>query len=88
MKLLTTLLGEFPFEVYDGLEALLAHSTGPHPLTRFGTTSHQAFTEIVWLVPQLGANPADFQLGTVEQREAVDAQRRFLRRFFERYLEV
>jgi len=83
-----TLLGGFPFEVYDRLASFLAHSTGPHPLTRFGTTGHQAFTDIVWLVPQLGASPEDFQLGSVEPSEAVDAQRRFLRRFFERYLDV
>jgi hypothetical protein len=54
----------------------------PHPLERFATTGHQAFTDIVWLVPQLGADPAAFNLGTVGAGEAVRSQRCFLRRFF------
>jgi dienelactone hydrolase len=77
-----TLLGDFPWEVYDGLGAFLSHMRAPHPLERFATTGHQAFTDIVWLVPQLGADPAAFNLGTVGAGEAVRSQRCFLRRFF------
>jgi len=77
-----TLLGDFPWEVYDGLGAFLSHTRAPHPLERFATTGHQAFTDIVWLVPQLGADPAEFNLGTVGAGEAVRSQRCFLRRFF------
>jgi hypothetical protein len=65
--------GATGLEVYDGLESFRAHSTGPRPLDRSGTTGHQAFTDIVWLVGQLGANPADFLLGTVDPGDAVAA---------------
>jgi hypothetical protein len=53
---------------------------------RQGTTGHQGFTDIVWLVPQLGADPAAFLLGTVDAEVAVAQQRLFLTRFFGYYL--
>jgi hypothetical protein len=36
----------------------------------------------VWLLPRLGADPAAFNVGTVDPTEAVRVQRRFLRHFF------
>jgi hypothetical protein len=80
------LVGEFPLPAYEGLATLRRHVRAPHPFERMGTTGHEAFTDIVWLVPQLHADPAAFALGTVEPGTAVRQQRRFVRGFFDRYL--
>ena len=80
------LIGDFPLDAYEGLDAFRAHSHGPQVFERQGTTGHQGFTDIVWLVPQLGADPAEFLLGTVDAEVAVAQQRLFLTRFFGQHL--
>jgi hypothetical protein len=40
----------------------------------------------VWLVPQLGLDPAERDVGTVDPARAVHQQNAFLLRFFERYV--
>jgi predicted dienelactone hydrolase len=80
------LLGELPFEAYEGMDSFLSHSHGPRVFERQGTTGHQGFTDVVWLVPQLGADPSAFALGTVDADVAVAQQRRFLAGFFARHL--
>jgi dienelactone hydrolase len=65
---------------------LRSHLRGPHPFRLFPTTEHAGFTDNVWLVPQLGLDPAGQELGTVAPAVAVAGQRRFLRHFFNRYV--
>src|SRR4051812_25722514 len=82
--------GSHPQDTGDTLEKLIAklrrHLRGPHPLRHFPTTEHAGFTDNVWLVPQLGLDPAGQELGTIKPAAAVAGQRRFLHRFFDRYL--
>jgi predicted dienelactone hydrolase len=80
------LLGDLPLDAYEGLPSFQAHSRGAQVFERHPTTGHQGFTDIVWLVPQLGADPNQFALGTVDASVAVAQQRDFLTRFFHRHL--
>jgi alpha-beta hydrolase superfamily lysophospholipase len=81
------MLGELPLDAYEGLGTFLQRSPAT-VVERRADSGHQAFTDIVWLVPQLGADPDEFVLGTVSPPVAVAEQRGFLVRFFGRQLSV
>jgi predicted dienelactone hydrolase len=66
--------------------ALLDHLHGPHAVRVFPTTGHSAFSDFVWMIPQLGLPPEAAENGTVEPAAAISGQRAFLLRFFDRYL--
>jgi dienelactone hydrolase len=71
------------------ITAFRRHTRGPHPLDTARTTGHGAFTDVVWIAPQLGldaAARAGLGLGTVDAAVAVAQQRTWLLRFFDRYL--
>ena len=61
---------------------------GPHPFKHFTTAGHSAFTDFVWMVPQLHVDPvaAGIEVGTVAPATAIRGQRAFLLQFFDRYL--
>ena len=62
-----------------------SHMRGPHPLVQVPNTRHHSFTDFVWLVPQLGADPVELEVGTVEPKRMVALQNTLLRAFFDRY---
>jgi hypothetical protein len=82
-----TLLGDFPIELYDGLGSssptraarTRSSASGP-PGTRRSPTSSGG--------PPARREPGRLPARAVDPVDAVDTQRRFLRRFFERYLVV
>jgi hypothetical protein len=86
----------FGIAVGDGppmrtVTAFRRRTRGPHPLRHEPGTGHQAFTDVVWLAPQLGLDAptrAGLGLGTVDAATAVARQRSWLLRFFDRYLRV
>jgi hypothetical protein len=82
-----TLLGDVPIELYDGLGSssptraarTRSSASGP-PGTRRSPTSSGG--------PPARREPGRLPARAVDPVDAVDTQRRFLRRFFERYLVV
>jgi dienelactone hydrolase len=71
------------------ITAFRRNTAGPHPLRKESRTGHQAFTDVVWLAPQLGLDAptrARLGLGTVDATTAVARQRTWLLQFFDRYL--
>jgi len=71
------------------ITAFRRHTRGPHPLSTAARTGHGAFTDVVWLAPQLGLDAptrAGLGLGTVDATVAVAQQRTWLLRFFDRYV--
>ena len=71
------------------ITAFRRHTRGPHPLKTAAGTGHGAFTDVVWLAPQLGIDAptrAGLGLGTVDATVAVAQQRTWLLRFFDRYV--
>ena len=68
------------------LQRFRRHLRGPHPFARHSTTGHNGFTDQIWLIPQLGLDPAGQELGTVNPGTAVTQQRSWLLRFFDRYV--
>jgi dienelactone hydrolase len=68
------------------LQRFRRHLRGPHPFAHHDTTAHNGFTDEVWLFPQLGFDPAEQELGTVDPATAVTQQRTWLLRFFDRYV--
>ena len=63
------------------LQRFRRHLRGPHPFARHSTTGHLGFTDEIWLIPQLGLDPAGQELGTVDPATAVTQQRSWLLRF-------
>ena len=55
------------------------------PLVQLPDTAHHSFTDFVWLVPQLGADPVEAEVGTVDAAQTVREQNALLRRFFDVY---
>jgi dienelactone hydrolase len=68
------------------LQRFRRHLRGPHPIARNSTTGHNGFTDQIWLIPQLGLDPAGQELGTVDPATAVTQQRSWLLRFYDRYV--
>jgi len=68
------------------LVALRRHLRGPHVFRHFPTSGHSAFSDFVWMLPQLGLPPEAAENGTVEPAAAISGQRDFLLRWFNRYL--
>jgi dienelactone hydrolase len=71
------------------ITAFRRHTRGPHPLDTAAGTGHGAFTDVVWLAPQLGLDAptrVSLGLGTVDATAAVARQRTWLLRFFDRYV--
>lgn len=68
------------------LQLFRRHLRGPHPLAHDHTTEHNGYTDQVWLLPQLGMDLAGAEIGTVDPAVAVTGQRRWLLRFFDRYV--
>ena len=68
------------------LQSFRRHLRGPHPLAHDHTTEHNGYTDQVWLLPQLGMDLAGAEIGTVDPAVAVTGQRRWLLRFFDRYV--
>jgi predicted dienelactone hydrolase len=78
--------GNGPFAAYATLREFRSHLRGPHPYLHVPGAAHHSFTDNVWLVPQLGLDPAESDVGTVEPARAVAQQNAFLLRFFKRYV--
>jgi predicted dienelactone hydrolase len=80
------LQGEGPFAAYATLREFRSHLRGPHPYLQVAGAAHHSFTDNVWLVPQLGLDPADSDVGSVDPARTVPEQNTFLLRFFDRYV--
>jgi hypothetical protein len=78
--------GDGPFAAYASLRKFRSHLRGPHPYLHVPGAAHYSFTDNVWLVPQLGLDPAESDVGTVDPARAVRQQNAFLLRFFDRYV--
>ena len=59
---------------------------GPSPIARFPEGAHHSFADNVWLVPQLGLDPVESDVGTGDPAAAVQRQNALLNRFFDRYI--
>jgi dienelactone hydrolase len=58
----------------------------PSPFIHQPGALHHAFADNVWLVPQLGMDPVEGDVGTVDAATAMAQQNAVLRRFFDRYI--
>ncbi len=59
---------------------------GAHPLVDYPGVGHKAFADNVWLVPQLGLDPVEAEVGTVDAATTVRLQNAWLNRFFDRQI--
>ena len=59
---------------------------GPHPLVDYPGVAHHGFADNVWLVPQLGLDPVEAEIGTVDAATTVQQQNAWLKRFFDRQI--
>ena len=50
-----------------------------------GAYATHSFTDFVWVVPQLGADPVDSEVGTIDPATMARLQNTLLRRFFDAY---
>jgi dienelactone hydrolase len=75
-----------PVSAYGTLEPFRRHLRGPKPLARFAGHGHHAFTDEVFIVPQLGIDPVAAEVGTVDPASAVAEQRSWVRAFFDRHV--
>jgi predicted dienelactone hydrolase len=78
--------GEGPAEAYASLAEFRSHLRGPRPFAQLARAQHNSFTDFVWLVRQLGLDPAGFEIGAIDPQVAVRRQTMLLRRFFDRYV--
>jgi predicted dienelactone hydrolase len=78
--------GDGPFAAYATLREFRSHLRGPRPYLHVPGAAHHSFTDNVWLVPQLGLDPGESDVGTVDPAVAVRQQNAFLLRFFDRYV--
>jgi dienelactone hydrolase len=78
--------GGGPAAAYASLREFRTHLRGPRPHAYFADAAHHSFTDFVWLVPQLGLDPVDSEVGTVDPATAVRQQNAWLRRFFDRQI--
>ena len=56
----------------------------PSPFVHQPGALHHAFADNVWLIPQLGMDPVEGDVGTIDATVAVTQQNAVLRRFFDR----
>ena len=78
--------GNFGDEAYATVREFRSHLRGPRPLVHVPGAGHHSFTDFVWLVPQLGADPVESDVGTVDPARHVRDQNVMLRLFFNHYV--
>ena len=70
---------------YATVDEFRSHLRGPRPFVHVPDTRHHSFTDFVWVVPQLGADPVEAEVGTIDPATMVKLQNTLLRRFFDAY---
>jgi predicted dienelactone hydrolase len=80
------LQGNLPVEVYGTIAEFRSRTRGPSPLAYFPEGAHHSFADNVWLVPQLGLDPVESDVGTADPAVALGRQNTLLKRFFGRYI--
>ena len=66
--------------------ALLAPAAADAAVSPPPPAGAEPVTDEIWLIPQLGLDPAGQELGTVDPATAITQQRSWLLRFFDRYV--
>jgi predicted dienelactone hydrolase len=72
-------------EAYDSMREFYSHLRGPRRYVHVPNVRHHSFTDFVWLVPQLGADPVESEVGSVDPELMIAGQNLALRRFFDAY---
>ena len=80
------LQGNLPSIFYATIDEFRQRTRGPSPIARFPEGAHHSFADNVWLVPQLGLDPVESDVGTGDPAAAVQRQNALLNRFFDRYI--
>ena len=80
------LQGNLPSVFYATIDEFRQRTRGPSPIARFPEGAHHSFADNVWLVPQLGLDPVESDVGTGDPAAAVQRQNALLNRFFDRYI--
>ncbi|WP_028066224.1 alpha/beta hydrolase family protein [Solirubrobacter soli] len=78
--------GNLPVEFYGTIDEFRHRTRGPSPIAYFPEGAHHSFADNVWLVPQLGLDPVESDVGTGDPVAAVRRQNALLNRFFDRYI--
>ncbi len=76
-------------ETYGGDQSVLEmrrRMRAPSPLVHLRGAQHHSFADNVWLVPQLGMDPVEGDVGTIDAARAIHTQNAMLRAFFARYI--
>jgi len=80
------LQGNLPSIFYATIDEFRQRTRGPSPIAHFPEGAHHSFADNVWLVPQLGLDPVESDVGTGDPAAAVQRQNALLNRFFDRYI--
>ncbi len=80
------MMGDALAGAYFHVRVFRSNLRGPRPLVDYPGVGHKAFADNVWLVPQLGLDPVEAEVGTVDAATTVRLQNAWLKRFFDRQI--
>jgi dienelactone hydrolase len=80
------MLGDETYGLEPTMPEMRSHMRAPSPFVHLRGAQHHSFADNVWLVPQLGMDPVEGDVGTIDAKRAVHTQNALLRAFFDRYI--